>query len=245
MTRKCSNGHNQQWQCHAGAPPVCTKCENDRKQAEKKVQRDLDAKIKREAKVQKHLKELAKLDEQMAQIAQSMEDLRLDNEQRAVLEQKRKDLETAKERANMKQYSPPGDPQSLYRDDRPTPRNKAATKTSNQPATPASPKSTPNQHSSLREHIKIDVEHNKSQSKTEWQRQKDQENASNPAIDNIMEMVGLENVKIQVLRIKARVDTSIRQGIDLKKERLGLVLLGNPGTGTILVHSGEEVANTS
>jgi hypothetical protein len=49
---------------------------------------------------------------------------------------------------------------------------------------------------------------------------------------------------MQVLRIKAKVDTSIRQGINLKKERLGLVLLGNPGTGTVLVHSKEEVANT-
>jgi hypothetical protein len=58
-------------------------------------------------------------------------------------------------------------------------------------------------------------------------------------------MIGLENVKSQVLRIKAKVDTSIRQGTDLKKERLGLVLLGNPGTGTVFIHSREEVANPS
>lgn len=45
-------------------------------------------------------------------------------------------------------------------------------------------------------------------------------------------MIGLEDVKAQVLRIKAKVETSIRQGTDLKKERLGLVLLGNPGTGS-------------
>lgn len=110
---------------------------------------------------------------------------------------------------------------------------------------PPLPHSTPNQQPNLREPIKIAVEHNKSGSKTEWQRQKDQENASNPAIDEIMDMIGLENVKIQVLRIKAKVDTSIRQGIDLKKERLGLVLLGNPGTGTVLVHSEEEVTDAS
>ncbi len=76
------------------------------------------------------------------------------------------------------------------------------------------------------------VKHNNSPSQTEWQRQKDQENAHNPAIDKIMEMIGLEDVKAQVLKIKAKVETSIRQGTDLKKERLGLVLLGNPGTGT-------------
>jgi DNA repair exonuclease SbcCD ATPase subunit len=184
MTRRCSTGHNQQWQCHAGAPPVCPKCENDRKQAEKKAQRDLDAKIKREEKMQKHLKELAKIDEQMAQISQCMEDLRLDNEQRAALEQKRKDLEAAKERANMKQNPPPGNPLNIHHDDRPIPRNQAVKKTPNTSATPA--QSTSNKHSDLREHLKIAAEHNKSRSKTEWQRQKDQENASNPAIDNIM-----------------------------------------------------------
>jgi hypothetical protein len=54
-----------------------------------------------------------------------------------------------------------------------------------------------------------------------------------------MEMIGLEDVKSQVLRIKAKVDTSVRQDTDLKKERLGLVLLGNPGTGMLLVRSRE------
>lgn len=52
-----------------------------------------------------------------------------------------------------------------------------------------------------------------------------------------MEMIGLEDVKAQVLKIKAKVETSIRQGNDLKNERLGLVLLGNPGTGTFFIPS--------
>lgn len=84
---------------------------------------------------------------------------------------------------------------------------------------------------SLRKHIDDAIEHNSSPSKTEWQRQKDQENAQNPAIDAIMEMIGLEDVKDKILRIKAKVETAKRQNTDLKKERLGLVLLGNPGTG--------------
>ena len=89
---------------------MCAKCENDRKQAVKKAQRDLATKIKREAKVLAHLNELAKLDEQMAQFTQRMEDLRLDNEQQAVLAQKRKDFEATKERANKTQNPLPGDP---------------------------------------------------------------------------------------------------------------------------------------
>jgi hypothetical protein len=47
---------------------------------------------------------------------------------------------------------------------------------------------------------------------------------------------GLEDVKAQVLRIKAKIETSIRQGTDLRKERLRLVLMGNPGTGISLLN---------
>jgi hypothetical protein len=216
---------------------VCAKCENDRKQAVKKAQRDLATKIKREAKVLAHLNELAKLDEQMAQFTQRMEDLRLDNEQQAVLAQKRKDFEATKERANKTQNPLPGDPLGIYHDDCPKPRSQPVKKVPNTSTNPS--KSAPNQQSNLRKHIKAAVEHNKSRSKADWQRQKDQENASNPAIDDIMEMIGLEDVKSQVLRIKAKVDTSVRQDTDLKKERLGLVLLGNPGTGMLLVRSRE------
>ncbi|KAE8454278.1 hypothetical protein EG329_005203 [Mollisiaceae sp. DMI_Dod_QoI] len=59
--------------------------------------------------------------------------------------------------------------------------------------------------------------------------------AEHPHIGAIMDMIGLEKVKAQVLRIKAKVDTCRKQGTDLRQERLGLVLLGNPGTGKTTV----------
>lgn len=46
-----------------------------------------------------------------------------------------------------------------------------------------------------------------------------------------MGMIGLEDVKSQVLRIKAKVDLSLRQGTDVKGDRFNIALLGNPGTG--------------
>lgn len=233
LTQKCSNRHNQSWQCHAGAPPACSKCERDRKEAVKRTQRALEEKLKRDEKIQKHLKEVAKVEEEMEQITQSIKDARLDSEQKAILAQKRMDLVAAKERANRTQNSHQEDSLGIYNDELPNPRNlplKKSPQTSPRLAT-----STPGQHLKLREHIKTAVEHNESPSKTEWQRQKDQENAYNPAIDKIMEMIGLEDAKAQVLRIKAKVETSTRQGTDLRKERLGLVLLGNPGTGMFFI----------
>lgn len=235
LTQKCSDGHSQQWQCHAGAPKTCQKCERDRKEAAKKAQRALEEKLKRDEKIQNHLKEVAKLDEEMEQITRGIEDARLDSEQKAILAQKRMDLAAAKERAQSAHTSHQESPPGIHNDKRPNPKDLPPKNSSPIPSRPVA--STPSQHSELRDHIMTAVKHNQSASKKEWQRQKDQENAHNPAIDKIMEMIGLEEVKAQVLKIKAKVDTSIRQGTDLRKERLGLVLLGNPGTGIILFHS--------
>ena len=71
----------------------------------------------------------------------------------------------------------------------------------------------------------------KSPSKEEWQRQKHLDGARNEFIDSIMDMIGLEDVKEQILRIKAKVDVNVRQGTDVKNERFNISLLGNPGTG--------------
>jgi hypothetical protein len=71
----------------------------------------------------------------------------------------------------------------------------------------------------------------KSESEIEWKRQKDVEGAQNDAIDAIMDMTGLESIKKQVLGIKAKIDTSARQGSSLNQESFNVVFLGNPGTG--------------
>ncbi|KAF8454733.1 P-loop containing nucleoside triphosphate hydrolase protein [Terfezia claveryi] len=74
-----------------------------------------------------------------------------------------------------------------------------------------------------------------SPAKEEWERQKKVDNASNPYIDSIMRMVGLENVKEHVLKIKAKVDISKRQGTKLRDESFSIAFLGNPGTGKTTV----------
>ena len=70
--------------------------------------------------------------------------------------------------------------------------------------------------------------------KAEWERQKEMEGAVNDALDSIMEMTGLEKVKEQVLSIKTKVDTALRQGTSLLNERFNVAMLGNPGTGMSL-----------
>jgi hypothetical protein len=70
-----------------------------------------------------------------------------------------------------------------------------------------------------------------SPSKRDWEHRKNFYGASNDAIDAIMEMTGLEDVKAQVLKFLSKIETSARQKVSLKRERFNVVFLGNPGTG--------------
>lgn len=231
LKQPCSKGHSQIWQCDQGtsAPVSCQKCEHERKKTETKARKAAEDQQKRDAKTQKHLREMAKLQEDIDEINQNLNDKRLNDEHKIALVQKKKDLVAAKALSSrtLHESSPP----------RLSTTRSESDKNSAHPAPSGNHVTSPldpNRKKTLQDHIKTCLVHNMSASKTEWQRQKDQENASNPAIDKIMEMIGLEEVKSQVLRIKSKVDTSVRQGTDLKKERLGLVLLGNPGTGKSL-----------
>ncbi len=70
-----------------------------------------------------------------------------------------------------------------------------------------------------------------SPSKQDWEHRKNFYGASNDAIDAIMEMTGLEDVKAQVLKFLSKIETSARQKVSLKRERFNVVFLGNPGIG--------------
>src|ERR1700709_2805643 len=63
LKQQCSEGHSQLWQCDQGAyaPVSCQKCEQERKEAERRARKVALDQQKRDTKSQKHLKELAKV----------------------------------------------------------------------------------------------------------------------------------------------------------------------------------------
>lgn len=231
LKQLCSKGHSQTWLCNQGtsAPVSCQKCEQERKEVEKRARKAAADQQKRDAKNYTHLREVAQIQEDIDEITQGIKDKRLNDEHRITLAQKKKDLAAAKALSSriMSESSVP----RLSNTHSESNKNSSQSVPSSTSHNQAIPPLAPNGKKTLRSHINTCLVHNVSAAKTEWQRQKDQENASNLAIDKIMEMIGLEEVKSQVLRIKSKIDTSVRQGTDLKKERFGLVLLGNPGTG--------------
>ncbi len=70
--------------------------------------------------------------------------------------------------------------------------------------------------------------------RTEWEFLKQSEGAHSKPLDDLMQMIGLEEVKQKFLGVKSKVDTALRQGISMASERFSCSMLGNPGTGKSL-----------
>ncbi|KAG5647446.1 hypothetical protein DXG03_009376 [Asterophora parasitica] len=197
--------------------------------AEKKRQKEYELQQKRDAAQLAHTRKMAELDEAIDQQEQLMRDLRTAEERTHAIRQKEMDLQTTTSRArdmksaprtaikplpiSVPQLSPP-----VVTQDASNHRNESETS-----------KQLPPRAGVALQPLSA------SPSEIEWQRQKEVEGDSNTAIDTIMDMTGLEDVKDQVLIIKGLIETKKRQGVTSKDERLNVVLLGNPGTGKTTV----------
>ncbi|PNP38328.1 hypothetical protein TGAMA5MH_09686 [Trichoderma gamsii] len=69
----------------------------------------------------------------------------------------------------------------------------------------------------------------------EWEDMKRDTGASNGALDELMDLIGLESVKGEFLAKKSEIDLAIRQETPLSDSRFSCSLLGNPGTGKTTV----------
>ncbi|RYP13854.1 hypothetical protein DL767_010543 [Monosporascus sp. MG133] len=227
---KCPKGHVQKRKCYETRPPKCKKCDVEDKRAEKILERDMELQDQRLRAQVKHDMDIADLDLQIQKIREEAEDKKTAQERARALEQKKRDLEAAQHQATqvLQQAS-----QKASQLTTPPPATNASASDNNgkvprQPGTQgqkisATSKSSASKPTALK----------KSASEIEWERQKRVEAASNAAIDDLMALTGLEEVKAKFLDIKAKLETVARQGIDMKKERMGMVMLGNPGTGAL------------
>lgn len=178
---------------------------------------------------------MAELEAGLARERETIRYARDAEERKLALQQKRMDVKTAAEQARAA-ISPPTQATSHLA----APRSTIFPSASSVPATPPEDTSIPKPQPSTTNPVSTAPSTSgpapkpkPSASKEEWERQKRLEGAVNPPIDAIMAMTGLEDVKKQVLRIKTKVETSTRQGTDLKGERFNIAMLGNPGTGMI------------
>jgi len=247
--QKCLNGHAQQWKCSKGPPNSCGKCDRERELAERKQQEQFALQAKRDAEEQAHVRQIAELEAQVVREREKARAAREVEERKRALEQKRLDLQAAQAEAHYAVLPTPSVPLKPTLSPPPVPPKPTApppTQGNSMPhsisnylpswaglASPPDPTSSiqPNSSGKTPPTPKVMVQ-KPSAARDEWQYQKSINGVQNPAIDAIMAMIGLEDVKKQVLSIKNKVDTSMRQGTDLKGERFNVSMLGNPGTGT-------------
>lgn len=197
------------------------------------MQRALELQERRAREEKEHLEHMARLDALIAEEKQRVKDARLTQQRAKAVQQKEVDLAKAKAFDPQRVILPPpiSNPRAapISTDATSLPQQSLSTEPEDSPESPELDQSTSAANISSTK----DQRGDKSAAKIEWERQKKFENASNDAIDPLMEMIGLEEVKLQILRIKAKIDVSVRQNSDMKEDRLNVVFLGNPGTGRI------------
>ena len=209
---KCPSGHLQKRKCHKSQPQVCRTCKIEDERRRKQFEADMEMQERRDKERARHEAEIGDLDLQIRLIREKAIEEETDKERACALEQKKRDLEAAKLQA-----------QGVSA--RVSPEKAINISTGAMPSTPPSTA----QRASM--HPNPESKRERSESEMEWARQKDIEGASNHAIDRLMGLTGLESVKSKFLDIKAKIETVARQAVDMKKERMGVVMLGNPGTG--------------
>ncbi|KAF1998618.1 P-loop containing nucleoside triphosphate hydrolase protein [Amniculicola lignicola CBS 123094] len=231
----CSQGHKISRKCHDKASEKCRICEAEVRQKERKLKRDHKLDEERRAKQAAYAKRLAEMEDEIEHQKRILKDQSEEQDRENVLAQKRLDLANLKTKGrSIPAAVPPpmenGQSNGKTPTKSPTPNKNAVT-----PASTDTPNSKGQTCQETNGSDGVPDTWEESESATDWDWQKKFEGAENQALDELMNMIGLESVKQQFLTIKAKVDTVVRQGVSLKDERFGAALLGNPGTGKTTV----------
>ena len=224
IQEKCPQNHNMTWECWKQSVP-CGKCEAESRKREAQRQRDHKLDLRRQANERAYSQRLAELDEEIAHERRLQKEHGDQLDRERVLQQRKKDLADA--RVATRRMTDLESPRSEMNASTKNRTQKPETSTEGKSASPSHDSGLGKEQRNEQK----DEQPELSQAKSDWDYQKRFENADNEHLDALMEMIGLESVKQQVLTIKTKIDTCIRQGVNMKDERFGAALLGNPGTG--------------
>ena len=222
---KCIKGHLQKYKCHTNQPGTCRTCQREDERRQKELQAELERQAKRDQEQAEYAARMAELDQQIRLVREKVADEQAAEERAQALGQKKRDLDMARRLAQDHVNA--------------TPKTKSEAATAHSVSSTSGPATVARPHTARGQEKIPGIDQNetkdmKSAPEREWDRQKRVDGDSNASIDALMGLTGLKDVKAKILSIKAKVETVLRQGTDMKNERLGIVLLGNPGTGRCL-----------
>ena len=222
----CSRSHRLSRPCFK-KDFTCRVCEAEDHRQEMKRQRDHKLEIEREIKQKEYARQLTELQDEIAHERRMLRLRSEQDEREKVLRQHQQDLENLRDTVKRTNDASIKGPSPTIAVDL------ASTIAATHDATMSCAPNT--DQTPAKDQNKAGLDNWNSSAGREWEHQKDFEGAHNEALDSLMAMVGLEDVKDKFLSIKSRIDTGIRQNIDMKEERFGAALLGNPGTGARLL----------
>jgi Cdc6-like AAA superfamily ATPase len=225
---RCPKQHKLTWRCSNSRPASCPTCDAEARAIAKRREADAHLDQVRQQKQEAYARQLAEIQDRIDRSLREVQEQNEDEEREAALRQRQKDLENVLRRSERvrrhKQATQaaanPHIPGSFEQD--------STTGATGNTVDPEDGTSSPAED----DHGASEIS---SAARDDWEHQKEMEGAMNEHLDELMSMIGLENVKATFLEIKAKVDLTVRQGTSLAKERFGASLLGNPGTGKTTV----------
>lgn len=212
----CDRQHIRRVPCSKKDDAPCDQCIEEDAELERKARRDFELEKSRRTIRANYQQELAQIQDSIDRKRATIKDRQEDDDQARKLDQRRDELAALEQTVTrIQKHRDESAARSTYTQ-APAPMPGTWPK-KNASSSPASENAAPS-----------------SQARNEWEDLKKQEGARSKPLDELMAMIGLEEVKSAFLSIKSRVDTAIRQGINLDQERFSCSMLGNPGTGMSL-----------
>lgn len=209
VERACNRGHKLKMPCHM-RNDKCRACAQEDLETERRTKRDLKLEAERQAREAAYKRELQEIQDEIDHERRTIKYRKDEEDQQKTLAQQRADLAALKQTA-----------------ERVLKTQKAQAKQNMPGSFPGIDPPTPPTESDSSDSLQ-DLPDGAAQ---EWNYLKQFEGAKSKPLDELMGMIGLEEVKSECLSVKSRVDTAIRQDVSLGKERFGCSMLGNPGTG--------------
>ena len=179
----------------------CRECFREDQEHERRVKRDIELESKRLARQVAYRKELEQIEDEIDYHRRRMQYMKEEDDEKKEIAQKRRDAKDLAVRETRMR-------EAKAKDDKQAGGvAKEQRKTRSSESNPRGP------------------------AEEDWQWLKKHTGANSEALDDLMEMIGLEAVKQEFLSVKKKVDTILKQDSSLASERFNCTMLGNPGTG--------------
>jgi hypothetical protein len=195
VKKTCDRQHETRIPCFK-SKSTCHKCIDEDRETERRVKRDLDLERRRAARQAVYAKDLQEIQDEIEHERRTMKYAAEDETQKAQLAQQRQELaslkETVKRHQAMKKAKQARDLSSAETEKRlhSQQKNEKSKETSSNDA--------------------VDI---LDSAQGQWDYLKQFEGATSKPLDELIGMIGLENVKLKFLEIKATVDTKVRENI--------------------------------